>query len=491
MKFNQSVRVSDVCLAIADKFAEVNQELGSVKDYGLFLTDEDPRKGIWFESDRTLSYYMLRNGDQVEYKRKIRILRVRMLDGSVKVVLIDDSQPVANLMVVICTKIESNPATGTMTLGRRLGKEKDTYKTLDPEMLKLRKKLHTDDDLDWVDHSKTLREQEIDEEETLLLRRKYFFSDNNIDSRDPVQLNLLYVQARDAIIAGTHPVTIDQSAEFAGLQCQIQYGDYSENKHKAGLFDVKDFLPKVFSKQKGIDKSVFDNHQKHGGLKEIEAKSKYAQLARSLPTYGVTFYLVKEKMKGKNKLVPRLLGVTKESVLRLDEKTKEIIKTWNLTTVKRWSASPNSFTLDFGEYSDSYYSVQTSEGEKIAQLISGYIDIILKLKRAKEREGGTGDDGEAVIDDIVSPMTSSYIQNNALPKARHNASPAPSGELTNDSPMPQLAEIKARRQLLYSPRQKALLRNINNARQAVKKAQFDLEDKRQLEYVNFDLTKKL
>ena len=28
-------------------------------------------------------------------------------------------------------------------------------------------------------------------------------------------------------------------------------------------------------------------------------------------------------MKGKNRLVPRLLGVTKDSVLRLDEKTKE------------------------------------------------------------------------------------------------------------------------------------------------------------------------
>ena len=33
---------------------------------------------------------------------------------------------------------------------------------------------------------------------------------------------------------------------------------------------------------------------------------------------------------------------------------------------------------DFGDYADSYYAVQTTEGEQIAQLISGYIDIILK-----------------------------------------------------------------------------------------------------------------
>lgn len=33
---------------------------------------------------------------------------------------------------------------------------------------------------------------------------------------------------------------------------------------------------------------------------------------------------------------------------------------------------------DFGDYLESYYSVQTIEGEKISQLIAGYIDIILK-----------------------------------------------------------------------------------------------------------------
>lgn len=50
--------------------------------------------------------------------------------------------------------------------------------------------------MNWLDHSKTLREQGVDVSETLLLRRKFFFSDQNVDARDPVQLNLLYVQVR-------------------------------------------------------------------------------------------------------------------------------------------------------------------------------------------------------------------------------------------------------------------------------------------------------
>lgn len=32
------------------------------KDYGLFLADEDPKKGIWLEPGRNLGYYVLRTG---------------------------------------------------------------------------------------------------------------------------------------------------------------------------------------------------------------------------------------------------------------------------------------------------------------------------------------------------------------------------------------------------------------------------------------------
>ena len=373
--------------------------------------------------------------------------------------------------------------TGTMSLRRR---DRDKDKTLDPRMEQLRKKLKTDDDLDWVDHAKTLREQGIEEDETLLLRRKFFFSDHNVDSRDPVQLNLLYVQARDAIIAGSHPVTIEEAAQFAGLQSQIQFGDFVENKHKPGFLDLKEFLPKDYVKNKHVEKRVFAEHRKQVGLSELEAKSKYVQLARSLKTYGVTFFLVKEKMKGKNKLVPRLLGVTKDSVLRLDEKTKEIVKTWPLTTVKRWAASPNSFTLDFGDYSDSYYSVQTTEGEQISQLIAGYIDIILKRKKAKDHFGIEGDEGSTMVEDSVSPYKAQILQHQTAQKAvlpeintivtpavqriaepRQLASPQPTAIKTATQPMihtPQLSEP-----------QRALLSSIDRGREAVRRAEIEIE----------------
>ncbi len=130
-------------------------------------------------------------------------------------------------------------------------------------------------------------------------------------------------------------------------------------------------------------------------------------------------------MKSKNKLVPRLLGITKESVMRVEEKTKDVVQEWPLTTVKRWAASPKSFTLVLAQHTffqtcidfqmaqiaqvhllcsicmyvnvcicitlRPIYRISGSirrattqfrhRGEQISQLYTGYIDIII-LKKA-------------------------------------------------------------------------------------------------------------
>lgn len=64
--------------------------------------------------------------------------------------------------------------------------------------------------VEWLDQHKTLRECGVDAKETLLFKRRLYYSDRNVDSRDPVQLNLLYVQTRDAILNGKQVVTEDK-----------------------------------------------------------------------------------------------------------------------------------------------------------------------------------------------------------------------------------------------------------------------------------------
>ena len=46
-----------------------------------------------------------------------------------------------------------------------------------------------------------------------------------------------------------------------------------------------------------IEKKIFTEHKKLAGTSEIDAKCKYVKLARSLPTFGVHFFLVKVSKK--------------------------------------------------------------------------------------------------------------------------------------------------------------------------------------------------
>lgn len=49
-------------------------------------------------------HFVLFVQDEIEYKNRYRQLKIRLLDGTVKTILIDDSLIVAQLMVYICTK---------------------------------------------------------------------------------------------------------------------------------------------------------------------------------------------------------------------------------------------------------------------------------------------------------------------------------------------------------------------------------------------------
>ena len=51
--------VVEACEALRDKLTEI-KGLGPAAQYGLFLADEDPKRGVWLESGRTLEHYLLR-----------------------------------------------------------------------------------------------------------------------------------------------------------------------------------------------------------------------------------------------------------------------------------------------------------------------------------------------------------------------------------------------------------------------------------------------
>lgn len=115
---------------------------------------------------------------------------------------------------------------------------------------------------------------------------------------------------------------------------------------------------------------------------------------------------------------------------RITSDTESFRQAWWIINISLNSFSLSCSSKDFGEYQESYYSVQTTEGEQISQLIAGYIDIILKKasgvmslyatdaacvacwnrlclvrlqKQSKDRFGLEGDEESTMLEESVSP----------------------------------------------------------------------------------------
>lgn len=356
MKFAPNMSISECCQLIAEKLADSIGITGA--DHGLFQNAEPgKRPARWLREDRTLQFYDIDSGSELEYKKKHRPLKIKLMDDSIKTLLINTTLTVGEIVD---------------TIGERL-----TLSNSEEFSLKVEGRD------EWLNSNQTLHEQGISDENMLLLAKKYFVNDSAVSIEDPVQLHLVYLESRDGILSGRYPCTQDDAVLFAALHMQINIGNYDPSRSTKQM-DLKQYLPPNYHKniKKGLDEKIFREHKKLVGLVEANAKYRYVQLCRSLKTYGITFFDVQLKLKDKSKKkVDLQLGVTRDGVLIMDPLTKEITKEYPLTHLRRWAAGPNSFTLDFGDHEDDYMILLTSEGENISALLAGYIDILLKKRR--------------------------------------------------------------------------------------------------------------
>ena len=56
----------EACEALREKLTEI-KGLGPAAQYGLFLADEEPKRGVWLDSGRTLEHYLLRENVSIQF----------------------------------------------------------------------------------------------------------------------------------------------------------------------------------------------------------------------------------------------------------------------------------------------------------------------------------------------------------------------------------------------------------------------------------------
>lgn len=469
LQFPGSMSIHEVCKELRDRFGD---GIGGA-DHGLLLTS----KGKWLTPAKILDFYDLVSGDELEFRKKHIKLKVQTLDNSVKTVYVDESLPVSQLVESICERIGlNNPEEYSIIPKTISGREGQAGSSATIKKKKKEEKKEDGDSNSWLHPDRALREQGITEEDIVILKKKFFFTDLNIDRNDPVQLGLLYEQAKESIVGGTNPCKKEEAYQFAAMQLQAQFGNFDKERHKSGFIDLKDFIPPEYRKSKDMEKHIYQEYSKLQNLSELNAKFRYVQLTRSLKTYGVTFFPVEEEVtKGKKRSYEKvLLGITKSSVVKLDCETKDTIQEWRLTQLRRWATTPNGFVLDFGDYADAYLSVKTKDGEKISQLISGYIDIIIRKRKEAEKvveqepeERATLEEytksGKAMTVGMVGGHGAIGVESRVVPKSQAMSVVPISGRTT----VPQFADV--------SPIQQSLLQKLYNGFAAVSNGAQDMQ----------------
>jgi hypothetical protein len=82
-------------------------------------------------------------------------------------------------------------------------------------------------------------------------------------------------------------------------------------------------------------------------------------------------------------MVPLLMGITKDSILRLDFETKMPQETFQLSQVTKHAATDKILRVNFVKNS---FTVSTPEGQKISDLIEGYAASLRERQRKEEEE---------------------------------------------------------------------------------------------------------
>ncbi|KAL3082929.1 hypothetical protein niasHS_010731 [Heterodera schachtii] len=231
-------------------------------------------------------------------------------------------------------------------------------------------------------------------------RRRLSFSHSDLS--DPGQVEELFEQCLDQVLRGLHPVSRDTAIRLAAIHCFVQFGEHQKGVEQS--IRAYKLLPKEYTHGRSVhsrehEKNIIEQYRNLSFADAFAAKRKYCDICRNLPTYGMIFFEVKEPQG--NRLIPRLFGVNKDCVMSVDKKTKVVRKLWPMEQIRRWAAGPTTFNIDFGDYQDGYYSVQTTEGGKIKSLLAEFVDVIIWKKKLVDPFGLEGDEGAIMIEDFV------------------------------------------------------------------------------------------
>jgi hypothetical protein len=267
----------------------------SLDQYSLFQPYGAFTQPRWLRDDRTLAFYDLRPGDELEFKPKMTLLRSRFLSpwDTIKTFVVDGTLTVQQLAITLATKLgRDNPDEYSLKLQHgHTGRAR------------------------WLRNTLTLAEQHVDPAQCYLqLKKQYFFAeDATASSESSCDAQLLqpgqapqpsdgsaaelaalhneFCQSLDAIVSATFPASLAQCVTFAALQCCVRFGPWTEQS-AAASFSLAEYVPHEYVAHPRLTSLIRRQWRTLGALSQLAAKRQYITMVRAMPTYGFTFFQV-------------------------------------------------------------------------------------------------------------------------------------------------------------------------------------------------------
>ncbi|GAB2279343.1 Kinesin-like protein KIN-14E [Dionaea muscipula] len=224
-----------------------------------------------------------------------------------------------------------------------------------------------------------------------LVFKKKYFRDSDKDVRDPMFIQLSYIQLQHDYILGNYPIEREDAAQLSALQILVEIG-FNGNIELHTDWDMllERFLPRqiaITQAKKEWELDILSRYRMMGSLTMEDARLQFLRILRLLPYGNSTFFTVR-KTEDPIGLLPSkiILGINKHGVHFFHPAPKEYLHSTDLRDIMQFGSTSTSLVLKV-KVADVLHVFQfsTKQGKEIYLALQTHINDAMLRRYYKAR----------------------------------------------------------------------------------------------------------
>uniref|UniRef100_A0A3B4EZ56 Unconventional myosin-VIIa-like n=1 Tax=Pundamilia nyererei TaxID=303518 RepID=A0A3B4EZ56_9CICH len=231
--------------------------------------------------------------------------------------------------------------------------------------------------------TKVVKDKNTNLPSLVLFKRKLWF---NVNPGKDVKADLTFhfPQERSKYLRGYHDCTKEDMITLGGLLFRVKVeSDMSQFVMIPKM--LKDLVPADQQKIMSPDewkKHIISSYKQQSGITVDEAKIDFLKIISSWPTFGCTFFEVKQTCESSYPAI-LLIGINKQGVRLVDPETKDTMIMHEFSRITEYFSKGNSFQMTIGTmFRGITFVCETPNAHTIEDLLRSYVSMYEKARQA-------------------------------------------------------------------------------------------------------------